>query len=235
MLDWQINLIVTIFVLFLAFAVVVIMDFLIKKGVLSPDVTRKVIHIIAGSWVFFWILYRDSDWTRYLNVTLPVVFGSILVVKGLGGDPNDMNVRTMSRSGDRTELLRGPLYFTIMMIVAGTVFYKTEYALVTMAVLGWGDGIAPLVAKIGQVGKYRTFGNVKSISGSVSLFLVAVGGAVLMLTTILGSFGGVDDWLMVLISALVATIVEAFSPRDLDNVFIPLSLLPVWYLVPRLL
>lgn len=75
------NIIVTIGGLVYVFGVVAIMDFAVKKG-FPQDLSRKVVHIAAGSWLIFWPLYNPDHWTKYLNITPALIWTILLLIKG---------------------------------------------------------------------------------------------------------------------------------------------------------
>ncbi|GJQ64112.1 MAG: phosphatidate cytidylyltransferase [Melioribacteraceae bacterium] len=207
------------------FTVVAIMDFAVKKGFPS-DISRKVIHIAAGCWLLFWYFFDDSDVTKYLNILPAAIWTILLLIKGISASPNDDAVKTMTRSGDKKELLRGPFYFTLVMIVSGTFLYKTEAALTAIGILAWGDGMAPVVgSRLGKL-KYSLVTE-KTLEGSLAFSVFGFLGAMLFNYFILGTY----DTELILISVIVATIVEALSPKDLDNLLIPTACFIIYYLV----
>jgi len=138
------NILITIVSLVYVFGVVALMDLAVRKG-FPQDLSRKVVHVAAGSWLIFWLVYDSSHWTKYLNITAAFIWTILLLLKGFTAKQDDQAVKTMTRTGDRKELLRGPLYFTLVMNLLGTVFYSTPFALTAMGFLTWGDGLAPVV------------------------------------------------------------------------------------------
>jgi phytol kinase len=76
------NIIVTVIGIFYVFSVVGIMDFAVKKG-FAQDISRKIVHVAAGSWLIFWPLYNQSGWTKYLNITPALIWTILLLIKGL--------------------------------------------------------------------------------------------------------------------------------------------------------
>lgn len=212
------NILITVGSLVYVFGVVALMDLAVKKG-FPQDLSRKVVHVAAGSWLIFWLVYDSSHWTKYLNVTAAFIWTILLLVKGFTAKPDDQAVKTMTRTGDRKELLRGPLYFTLIMNLLGTVFYSTPFALTAMGFLTWGDGLAPVVGTRYGKHSYKVFSK-KTIEGSITFFVLGLAGAVLF--NIL--FGNSINLGFMLLCAAAVTIVEGISPRDLDNILIPLTI-----------
>ena len=199
-------------------------DVLVRRRVLSSDVSRKLVHIAAGCWCGWWPLFDATHWSWRLNILVPAVFSVQLLYKGLVlKDPDDPDVRTMSRSGDPFELCLGPLFFTLVMSAVGLALFRTAAGVCVMAALGFGDGLAPVVGQRVPVGRYRCPGGVKTLSGSAAMF----GGSIVGVVVLRAAIGKPDMlvWPKLIGLAASATITEALSPRDADNFLIPLAVL----------
>ena len=127
--------------------IIIIMKKLVDAGTLSSDLSRKVIHIAAGSYIWVWLFIDTSDLSAMANIIVPLLFFATFLMKGFKATPDDKDVKTMTRTGDPKELHKGPLYFTIVMMVAGTLFLDTWVGVFMMAIVGWGDGIAPYIGQ----------------------------------------------------------------------------------------
>ena len=219
------NILVTLLGFVYVFAVVGIMNYAVKKG-FPQDISRKVVHIAAGSWLIFWPLYDASNWTKYLNIAPAALWTLLLLIKGLTAGEDDEAVKTMTRTGDRKELLKGPLYFTIVMDILGTVFFYQTAAITAMGFLGWGDGTAPVIGKRFGKHKYKILSE-KSIEGSIGFFVFGFLGAVvfnLLLT-------GTANYEVLFYSAVIAVFIEALSPANWDNILIPTIILLFYYFI----
>ncbi|MGQ4894239.1 MAG: diacylglycerol/polyprenol kinase family protein [Candidatus Njordarchaeia archaeon] len=221
------NGIMTFIVLIYIMSVIKFMDVLVSKG-FPQDVSRKIVHIAAGSWIIFWPLFDPSDWTVYFNIAVAVLWTLLFIVKGLTATPEDTAVKTMTRTGDPKELLYGPLMFTLVMEVCGTIFYMDFRGIAAMAVVGWGDGVAPLFGSRFGKHKYRILGNEKSVEGSISVFLfslIALMGFSLVLVPNM-VFADFNAFILkALIISSVATLIEAISPKNIDNILVPASVI----------
>lgn len=218
------NSLITLIAVLYVFSVVGIMDYAVKKG-FPKDISRKIVHIAAGSWMIFWPLYDQSDWTKYFNITPALIWTVLLLIKGTTASPDDKAVKTMTRTGDRNELLKGPLYFTMIMNIMGTVYFFSPVALTSMGFLGWGDGLAPIFGKRYGKHKYKILVE-KSFEGSIAFFFF--GSIAALVFHFLFSY--TINIQLILICAVVTTFIEAISPKDLDNILIPLSCLAVYFL-----
>ncbi len=218
------NILATLAGVVYVFSVVGLMDFAVKKG-FSQDISRKIVHIAAGSWLIFWPLYDQSEWSKYLNITPSLIWTILLLVKGFTASQDDKAVKTMTRTGDRNELLKGPLYFTLIMNIMGTVYFYSPVALTSMGFLGWGDGLAPVFGKNFGKHKYKILVE-KSVEGSIAFFVFG------FLASLLFNFIFFQqiDIQLIFICAVLTTIIEAVSPKDLDNILIPFGCLLVYFL-----
>lgn len=213
------NIIIAFLGIVYVFAVVGLMDTLVKKYSFPQDISRKIVHIAAGSWLIFWFFFDDVHWSKYLNIAPAFIWLVLLLIKGFTAGDDDEAVKTMTRTGNRKELLKGPLYFTIVMCIMGTVFYKTPLALTAMGVLGWGDGLAPVFGKRYGKHKYHILSE-KSIEGSAAFLIFGFLGAVLFNFIFAVQF----EVFFIFIVVILATVIEAASPKDIDNFLIPLGI-----------
>lgn len=216
--NWLNNIVITIAAFLYVFGVVAAMDLAVKKGFPS-DLSRKIVHIAAGSWLIFWLLYDSHHWTKYLNIAPAFIWTILLLIKGFSADENDQAVKTMTRTGDRRELIRGPLYFTLIMNLCGTLFYGTTLSFIVMGFLTWGDGLAPVIGSRFGKHKYKLLSQ-KSIEGSIAFFVFGILGTIIFLFL----FNQVINWNFLFLCAIIVTFVEAASPQDLDNILIPLAI-----------
>ncbi|MHA1909386.1 MAG: diacylglycerol/polyprenol kinase family protein [Candidatus Thorarchaeota archaeon] len=204
-----------------------------QSGKLSTDVTRKVIHIFAAPlWVLTWMLFSGGFFSRYLAIIVPLFFVLQFVMIGTGRMENKDFVDSMSRSGDPKELLGGTLYYALLMVFFGIVsFYwgatnTTPLAIIVFACLAGGDGLADVIGrKYGGEKKFGIMGSERTIAGSIGMFL----GSFLFSFILMFFFSfEINAWnpipllLPLIVISLVATIVEALSPKGLDNWTVPI-------------
>lgn len=220
------NLIVTALTFIYVFGLVAVMNFCVTSFNLPQDISRKLTHIGAGSLIVFLPLYNDLHWSKYLNVTIFVVWIILLIQKGLFASDDDEAVKTMTRNGNKSELLKGPLYFVIVATICGTLFYKTFPGIIAIATLGWGDGIAPIIgSRYGKL-KYEVLSS-KSVEGSLSMFVAAFTASTFFVWLIIPTE---LDIVRILLLSAIATVVEACSPKEIDNLLIPTAVILTVYI-----
>jgi phytol kinase len=195
------------------------------KNWLSGDVTRKITHVAAGSWIIFWPWFDTDHWTWILNIIVPFAYSIELVNAAFSNDPSHQLVVTLTRTGNPTELLAGPILFVCIMQYCGTVWFMTEEGVVMMACLAFGDGIAPLIGKSYPILQYRTYpfgpGDYKSMGGSLAFIVSSMFGIWLLRHIVLG--GDVDpQWIQMFQISVVGAMAEGISGW-LDNATVSLA------------
>jgi phytol kinase len=204
-----------------------LMDGLAQRGVITPQLSRKIIHIGTGPlFLLCWHLYSSQAWARGFAALVPLAITAQFVVVGLGWLQDPAAVEAMTRHGDRREILRGPLYYGLVFVVATLIFWRGSPAgVVALMLLCGGDGLADIVGR--RWGRAKLPINpAKSWAGSLAMFAGGWGFALVFLWIFnaLGDFSpGLALWPTVLATAfiaLVATVVEALPLGELDNLTI---------------
>jgi phytol kinase len=211
----------------LAIAWLRVNDFVAHRGWISSWLSRKLIHIGTGPlFVVCWLLFSDAVYVRYLAALIPLAITLQFVLVGLGviGDP--AAVAAMSRSGDRREILRGPLFYGIAFVLLTVLYWKeSPIGIVGLMLMCGGDGLAEVIGK--RFGSRRLpWSQGKTWAGMIAMFaggwLLSV--LVLWIFLLAGIFPG--SILMYLpaitIISAAATVVESFPMEDIDNITIPL-------------
>ena len=222
------NALVTLLTFVYVFSVPPLMDYLVTNHNLPRDISRKITHICAGSAIMFLPLYIGGDWSHFLNITVFAVWTVLLIQKGLFAADDDQAVKTMTRTGNKQELLKGTLYFVLVAMICGTLYYKQPAGVMAMAMLGWGDGLAPIIGtRYGKI-KYHILSD-KSVEGSLAFLVGSVCAGLFFVHLICApeSF----DATKIIIIALIATIVEGVSPKEVDNLTIPVAVIAASYIL----
>ncbi len=201
------------------FIIVFVMNAAVKKG-FPQDISRKIVHMWAGGLVIFWFFYTTPA-GKYIFMGTPAVWVLLLIFTALTKDENDPTVRSMTRTGNPKELLLGVLFFPLMLIILTFLGYRTFAGVAAIASVGFGDGIAPIIGKYWGKHRYKLLGRTKSVEGSIGVFAATFLASLLLGALFFSSF----PILKSLLAALVATILEAISPIDVDNFIVPIG---VW-------
>lgn len=203
-------------------------DWLAHRGWISSDLSRKIIHIGTGPlFVLCWPLFTDAPASRYLAALVPLAITIQFFLVGSGVIRDEAAVKALSRTGDRREILRGPLFYGIIFVLLTILYWRESPIGVTaLMVMCGGDGMADVIGR--RVASARLPWNQnKSIAGSAAMFLGSYGLAALILgvSVALGFIAG--PWNGYLIDLLwigvAVTLVESLPLRDVDNITITLT------------
>ncbi len=211
-------------------------DFLAHRGWVSSSLSRKIIHLGTGPiFVLCWLLFPDTPLSRWLAASVPLLITLQFFLVGTGLIRDQQAVVAMSRSGDRREILRGPLYYGIVFVVLTLVFWKTSpIGVIALMILSGGDGLADIIGKRFNSSSL-SWSPRKTILGSLSVFLGGAFFSLLVLWAFQQSgvfhLNGWDTFFKVAGISLAATLVESLPFQDIDNITVPLVSVMLGYLL----
>ena len=218
----------TLLTFVIALAFLRLMDFFAHRGWIESRLSRKLIHIGTGPiFVLCWLFFPNAPEARWLAALVPFAITVQFALVGLGIMKDEASVKAMSRTGDRREILRGPLFYGIMFVVLTIVFWKdSPVGMTALMIMCGGDGIADLVGRYYNSNKLPHNPS-KTVAGSVSVFF----GGWLLSAFILAIYVGAGvfakpftAYLMPLtIVALVSMLIESLPFRDIDNITVALA------------
>src|SRR5512138_727597 len=213
----------TLFTFLIATAFLRLMDFIAQRGWIDSRTSRKLIHIGTGPiFVSCWLMFPNLPISRWLAALVPLLITVQFALVGTGILKDDAAVHAMSRTGDRRELLRGPLFYRIMFVAITLIYWKDSLiGIPALMMMCGGDGIADIVGR--RVNSARLpWSPDKSIAGMISVF---IGGWMMTLFVFavyvwIGAFSGPLTRFIVPVTwiALGATIVESLPLKDIDNI-----------------
>lgn len=229
-----------IIALFITFVVALtwlrINDTLAQRRILSRDLSRKLIHIGTGPlFILCWMLFSNQGQSRWLAALVPGLITLQFILIGLGIINDEGAVQAMSRTGDRRELLYGPMQYGIIFVLMTVLFWlDSPVGIVVLIILCAGDGMADVIGRRFGRGKIP-FNPRKSWAGSIAMLLAGFGLSLAFLA--LFSQWGVFNLdlraaiVPLLLISLAATVVEAVSGADTDNVTITVAALGTAWLL----
>ncbi|MCE9645723.1 MAG: phosphatidate cytidylyltransferase [Chloroflexi bacterium] len=204
------------------------MDFIAQRGWMDGKLSRKVIHIGTGPiFVLCWFLFRDTPDARWLAALVPFAITIQFALIGLGIMKDEASVKSMSRTGDPREILRGPLYYGIMFVVLTLVYWKdSPIGIIALMMMCGGDGIADIVGRRIASPKLP-WSREKSIAGTVSVFAGGwlMAAVLIYIYVAAGVFAGpfMNYLLPITFIALAGAMVESLRYKDIDNVTMTLA------------
>jgi len=205
-------------------------DLLTAKGMLDQKLSRKLVHTTSGPlFVLTWPLFSAAPAAKFIAAVVPALNMMRLLSVGSGALRDEGLVNSVSRSGDRGELLKGPLYYCVVLIAVAVLCWRDNPAgLICVSLMCGGDGLADIVGRRwGQV--KLPYNSSKSYAGSAAMF---VGGAAMSIGLVyafcsLGFFQCLSLSTMLPYIGIVcaaATVVESLPINQVldDNLSVPL-------------
>lgn len=209
-------------------------DYLAHRGLVESHLSRKIIHIGTGPlFVLCWLLFDDKEINKYLAALVPLAFTIQFFLIGIGVMKDEASVKAMSRTGDRREVLRGPLFYGIIFVLLTIIYWKSSpVGIIGLMLMCGGDGLADIFGRAWGTIKLP-WNKGKSWVGSLGMF---VGGWVLSVLIVwafcaAGIFSKpIQSFLLpITIIAVVGTLVESLPLKDVDNITVTLSAVIIGY------
>ncbi len=214
-------------------------EVLARKTPVNGFFLRKILHLGLGFLLFFFPVLFTSN---YYPVVLALIFLVVnaagirfRLLKVLGGE-NENNMR-----GESVMAGYGPVLLPLAFIILALFLWESHSWIlsVSMLVAGVADALAALVgSSLGKVHIENLTKSRKTIEGSVTMFfssLVLLGICFVLFREKFGEYlssaGWLELFLLVLLLSLVATAVEALLSKGFDNLFIPVAISYLLFLV----
>lgn len=210
--------------LFLSFAYVVLVLAGAKgaegKGWSTPFVTRKLVHLLVGSWIIPTFFLFDH-WVAAALPPFCFIWINLYLEKK----------RLFSLGSHRPDY--GTVYFPISFVLLLIFFWEEPlrvFACLGALGMAWGDALAALVGKRWGRHRYGPIGMQKSLEGSLAM---GAGAFLASFVSLLLFQPGTFQTMILrsVLSAFVATVLESFSRRALDNLTVPLGSAWAGYLI----
>ncbi|MGL5081923.1 MAG: diacylglycerol/polyprenol kinase family protein [Microcoleaceae cyanobacterium] len=179
----------------------------------SPEVSRKIVHIGTGNVILLAWWLQIPGW---IGVAAGVISGMVALIS------YQIPILPSVNSVGRKSL--GTFFYAVSVGLLIGWFWsveKPEYAAIGILIMAWGDGLAAVIGqRFGnhpyQVGEIR-----KSWEGSLTMGLVSYVVSSLILLNVQGNLW--QTWVVSGVVALVATGLEVFSKLGIDNLTVPLG------------
>ena len=190
---------------------------LADREIIDAKLARKIVHCGSGPlYLLVWKFYSDAALARFVAAIVPAL--NIAKLQRASESDNELT-RAISRSGDPLEALGGPYLYTWVLLLAALLAFRTPSAVVAVAQMSAGDGLADIVGR--RFGRRKWFcsgANAdKSYAGSLG-FVVGATAASVGLLTWLGFAAPVPGLLGI---SCVCALVEVFVPGVDDNISVP--------------
>lgn len=220
--DWIGLLIVYLYVLVLIFGTEKIAD-------KYPQKSRKILHILTGNVVLILPLFQTKE------VMTLLAAGPFLVFTFLMSDhsPVDLVGSKVSQIGHGM----GLVYYSLSWVILAYAFFNQKIIIaIGMLATAYGDGMASLIGSEFGGRKFNIGGGEKSLEGSLSMFVFTFISVTIIIAYYAFMTGSVALQMglitTILIISIISTLVEATTPKGLDNLTVPLTAsILFWFLV----
>ncbi|XP_028553835.1 probable phytol kinase, chloroplastic isoform X1 [Dendrobium catenatum] len=215
-------------------------DSLTMRNVIEQSLSRKIVHVLSGllymaSWpmfrptIFVFLLppCSSSSEARYFAALVPLLNSIRLIIYGLSIVTDESLIKSVTREGKSKELLRGPLYYVLVLLFSSLFFWReSPIGIILVAMMSGGDGFADILGR--RYGSLKLPHNrKKSWIGSISMFIFGFIFSIMMLYYF-SAFGYFHlDWRTVekvVLVSLAATIAESLPISQVidDNITVPI-------------
>ncbi len=194
----------------IVFIILLVSEVLWKLGRLKGELARKFIHIFVGVFVAFWPFYMEFKWIRLISLAF---LGVIYISREL---------KLFHAIEDVKRKTWGDMFFAIGIGLCAVLAPTPWIFTAAILHLSLADGLAAIVGeRFGAQNRYKIFGQVKSVAGTLSYWLISLG---IMTFTVGAGLIGFNQmvWLLILGLPVSAALLENVSPRGTDNIIVPL-------------
>ena len=197
--------------LFIIFALIV-SNYSYRKGLLSPEKNRRLVHATVGLIMSFSTIIFSSKFSP-LSLAIAFVFFNIIAFKS----------KVLSGIHSQKRKSYGTIYFPLSYLIVSYLFWeKNQFVMLSLLILAISD---PLAAQIGSrkssIWKFKVWYDYKTVNGTIAFFtssiLILVIGNIFIL-----EYKLIDSIIFILITAIFATISEITSKKGTDNLSIPI-------------
>ena len=199
-----------------------------RRGWLDRQLARKCMHICVGPlFLACWPLFSAAG--QWYAALVPLAIVAKFAATGLGmplpGAADE--IASMSRTGAKEELLRGPLLYGASFVALTLWRFQRLPAAVALTSLCVGDGLAELVGvRLGRWSGHLPWSPRKSWAGSVAFVCGSFVASCIVAVDFRARGWCADATLSQLaaplaLAALVGAARESLPMRDVDNVLVP--------------
>lgn len=177
------------------------------------EVSRKVVHIGTGNVILLAWWLNIPAW---IGISAGVISGIIALIS------YKIPILPSINSVGRKSL--GTFFYAVSIGILIACFWpinQPQYAVMGVLIMTWGDGLAAVIGQNFGQHRYQIGEIQKSWEGSLTMCLVSFIISSLILLTLQGNIW--QTWVISLVVAVVATLLEAFSKFGIDNLTVPLS------------
>lgn len=181
-----------------------------RKGVINNETARKVIHVAHALLIGVWV-FKANYW---------LVVGAEIVSLGIVYLDRIFGIFAGLRRVERVSY--GEFFFPFAVIVMALLHVPEWIFLAAILHFGLADAAASLVGQKAKRGRYKVWGQYKSVQGSVAFWLTSI--AIIYWLIMLSPAGFSSATLLpaIIIIPLCVLFAENISPYGSDNFAVPI-------------
>jgi phytol kinase len=194
----------------LIFGALCLSEILWRTKVIRGEAGRKFVHILVGTFVAFWPFYMSF---RAIQLISLAMLAGIIISRRLKVFQAIHAVKRRSW---------GDILFALSIGLLAVITDSRWIFATAMLHMSVADGLAAVVGvRWGNRNRYRVFGRVKSVAGSLTFWVFSVVALSAAVVRSPADFNNVSFAAIVLLS-VSATAIENLSPKGSDNLLVPL-------------
>jgi len=202
--------------------ILVFVEILWRTHTVRGELSRKLIHILVGTFIAFWPFFMPFSDIQKISIALLIVIilsWRFSIFEGI----HKVNRRTY-----------GELFYPIGIGLSATLTHDKWVFAAAILHMSLADGLATIIGlRYGKTNNYKVYGQVKSIAGTLTFFVVSA------LITLWFLYATPQNWPMstyavVVFLPLTATFIENIAPLGSDNFFVPMFVIGVLGSLQRL-
>lgn len=185
----------------------------------NPNFSRKFIHIMVGNIIFILPVFK-TWWVMTFLAAAPFIPLTFLISPY---SPIKMEHKVSSYGHGL-----GLVYYSISWTLLALLFFDRPWIIgIGIAAMSYGDGLASLIGEKYGRRKYNVLGDVKSVEGSLAMFITLL----ITLPLILLYYVQPIEWPIIFAIAAMATMIEGVTPKGLDNITACMGSVAVYLLI----
>lgn len=191
----------------------------------DPERVRKVVHIGSGQVILLAWWLQIPAW---VGITASIVASAVALLSYKY--PILPGINSVGRKS------LGTFFYAVSFGILIAWFWPLQlpqYAALGILVMTWGDGLAALIGQKFGKHRYKIWEMEKSWEGSLTMAAVTYLVSSLIFLTVQGNIW--QTWVVSLVVALVATVLEAFSKLGIDNITVPVGSAALAFFLTQLL
>jgi phytol kinase len=215
----------------LAYVLVKVNGYAFEQDWYGPTIARKVVHILSGPFfIVMFPLFSMAEGARYFATIVSLTNLIQLYLSGRNmGDPT--LAKAVSRSGDISEALGGPLIYVLIVQSCLLLFWRSSpISVLAISTMAAGDGMADLIGRKWGKSNPWWFATNKSVVGTAAFVTFSAVTSLALLQWLVtteclalpASLSAMDITMRVVGISVVSAIVELLPIGD-DNINVPLT------------